>query len=108
MFKDLPLHDVTLQTILVDWRAGVCTLGLDTGSGPQELIFSGLISIAIPRGQPWGPSTSINEVRERDGIYEIEVQSGDVVSVVAESWRFLDTAESSNPTFQRTASPPLN
>jgi hypothetical protein len=108
MFKDLPLHDATLHTIRIDWRAGVCTLMLDAASGSHELIFTGLLGIAIPREQPWGPSVSINDVRERDGGYEIEVQSGDVLRIVAESWRLLGNAERSNPTFERTAAPPLN
>jgi hypothetical protein len=108
MFKELPLHDATLHTICIDWRTGVCMLALETGSGPRDLIFEGFVSIAIPRAHPWGPSVSIMGVSERDGGYEIEMQSGDVLRIGAASWRLLDNAEMSNPTFQRTATPPLN
>jgi hypothetical protein len=91
MFEDLPLHDATLTDVHLDWLAGTCALLLSRTSGQYELRFNGVSDLAIPRRQPWGPSVSINSLRkDSSGLFEIEMQSGDILRISASSWSFSD------------------
>ena len=88
--QDLKLHDATLKSITFEWREALCILELRTSEEPHcKLIFSAVTHIAVPRNQPWGPSVSINEFREKQpGSFEIELQSGDVIEVKASNFLF--------------------
>jgi len=74
-------HDAMLEQIVVDWEFGKATLYRRTSDGTETLGFENVRSIEIPREYPWGPSVSINEVRDRPEICEIEMQSGDVITI---------------------------
>jgi hypothetical protein len=89
-FAATPLHDVVLMRVQFEWHAATCTCWVEpVGMAPHVLSFFGVRDLHIPREQPWGPSVSINAVREEtSGIYQIELQSGDVLRVVARSWEF--------------------
>lgn len=89
-FAELPLHDATLDGIYFAWAEGRCTLELATVElGERVLVFSGVTEVQIPKEQPWGPSVSINAVREPSpNRFEIELQSGDVLQVQAGGWAF--------------------
>ncbi|MFC3531418.1 hypothetical protein ACFOLG_04405 [Vogesella facilis] len=81
------LHDATLLLIEVDWEQGNCRLHLQTTShGKGFLLFPALRAIHIPHHQPWGPSVSINShVQLTTGEWEIEMQSGDILQIQADS-----------------------
>jgi hypothetical protein len=85
------LHDATLETVSLDWRAGVAEVRLKSESGTVLLRASAVARLSCPRLYPWGPSSSVNEVRSlrtADGraALEIEMQSGDVIAIEAASF----------------------
>jgi hypothetical protein len=87
--EDLKLHDATLEKLALDWRAGCAEVLLHAATGVVTLRASGVTKLACPRLHPWGPSSSVNEVRgplARDGrmVLELEMQSGDVIVIEAE------------------------
>ena len=58
-------------------------------------MFTGVSALHIPRDNPWGASVSINSIcRGRDGLFEIEIQSGDVIRIAATDWAFDPTPNS--------------
>lgn len=88
-FSALPLHDAILASVLMEWPEARCTFKVGpVGIGAHVIVFSGVRHLDIPREQLWGPSRSINVVREQDGVYEIELQSGDVLRIAANAWEF--------------------
>lgn len=82
---ELPLHDALLSAAYISWEADRCDIRvLPVGGPPHLLVFEGFTNLALPKQSPWGPSCSINEIRERvSGEFEIELQSGDVLHVTA-------------------------
>ena len=90
-FDQLNLHDATLKTVRFEWKAAICTLVIEQASrGVDCLQFGGVSDVHIPRALPWGPSDSINGVRQYEGdSYGIELQSGDVLVIKAKSWQFF-------------------
>lgn len=91
MFEKLSLHDGVVHTIQVDWAARSCVVTLDTPEAENnQLVFSGITELVIPRHEPWGPSASINSLTSSGPTkFAIEMQSGDVVSIDAASWQFI-------------------
>lgn len=89
IFNDLPLHDATLYAVHLKWAEQFCVLELDTVTlEKRKLIFRGVTDVHISRINPWGPSNSVNAVRQCDEVtYEIEIQSGDVLRIQASSWQ---------------------
>ena len=90
--KSFPsLHDATLRSVSLNWKEGRCSIYLSTASAPDcSLEFSAVSKLAIPRELPWGPSVSVNGFTHLgNGVYELELQSGDVLSVEAQSCNFL-------------------
>jgi hypothetical protein len=90
MRKNL-LHDWTLLKIDFDWRLARVTIELeDLALGRQTLIAEGVRELRVPKMNEWGPSISVNEVAEIDAptghgrCLDIEMQSGDVIRIVAE------------------------
>lgn len=85
----LPLKDATLVRLTVEWQEGVCIAdvrgSVRPGSRAARLRWTGVTSIEIPHGAPWGPSAQILEGRGplRNGRYEVTMQSGDMISVCA-------------------------
>jgi hypothetical protein len=90
MIESLPLHDATLKAVRLIWAEGHCVLELSSSSAPScELVFTGVSELSVPRRHPWGPSVSINTVRQvGDNTFEVEVQSGDVLRIEAVAWSF--------------------
>jgi hypothetical protein len=91
------LHDATLLSVALDWeKAEVKMLVLLLGGTPATLVFHEVTATVLPRDQPWGPSSSINGVKERGvGTYEVAMQSGDVLQFKAASWSLRITASPS-------------
>ena len=87
-FGDLPLHDALLSAIHISWEADRCDLKVHpVGATSHVLVFEGFTALDFPKQEPWGPSSSINVVREpQQGCYEIEMQSGDILRVQAPHW----------------------
>ena len=90
------MHEWTLVSIQFDWRAARVTLRLRRpDAGPTDIVADGVLRLDVPRRNPWGPSVSINRVLgptspegEAGGAQRIaiEMQSGDVITVVANSF----------------------
>ena len=89
-FDTLPLHDAVLAAIYVSWEAGRCDLSLrPVDLPPHLLIFEGFSNIELPRRESWGPSSSVNSIRQlQEGLFEIELQSGDTLRIEASHWTF--------------------
>jgi hypothetical protein len=89
-FTSLPLHDAFLAAIDISWEAARCEVRLRPVGLPAHcLVFEGFTNIALPRHQSWGPSSSVNSlVQPREGLFEIELQSGDTIQIEASDWVF--------------------
>jgi hypothetical protein len=87
-------HDATLVDLHLDWKLGTLTINLRVGSpraGVVQLSGTQVSRLDCPRNAPWGKSVSINDIRgpfrSPDGHrLEIEVQSGDTLVVIADSF----------------------
>ena len=78
------LHDAMLRRLVVDWGAATLRIELATSEGDRVIEASGLQRLVVGHSEAWGPSANINSVsRSSDHILEIEMQSGDVISVEA-------------------------
>lgn len=89
------MHDWTLVSIFFDWAASHVILSFkNSGSDLVTIRADGASNLTVPQLNEWGPSVSVNEVRgplkENDAmqVLEIEMQSGDVIKVVATSFIF--------------------
>jgi len=90
MKKNL-LHDWTLLRINFDWYSARVMIELeDLTSVKQTLIAECVCELHVPKMNEWGPSISVNEIIEIDAPIgqrrrlNIEMQSGDVIRIVAE------------------------
>lgn len=93
-FEALQVHDAVLSAIYISWEADHCDLRvLPVGTTAHLLVFEGFTALEFPKQEPWGPSSSINSLREPEqGQFEIELQSGDVLRVRARSWSYRPEA----------------
>jgi hypothetical protein len=97
-FLDLPLHDAVVSTVLVHWADRRVEFSLSvfveagTDAKPYRLCFNGVSNLAVPHASPWGESASINAVRAEAGQFELEMQSGDVITIVARGFSFAPHA----------------
>ena len=85
------MHDWTLVRIGFDWRDARVTIELeDSTFTVRTLIAEGVRELRVPKANEWGPSVSVNEVSEVEAEHgqgrclRIEMQSGDVIQIVAE------------------------
>lgn len=88
---DIPnLHDAVLESVAVEWEAAEAVIVVTrVPGGPLRLRARGLRRFVLSHEEVWGPSVYINqvtaEIDERGlVVLEIEMQSGDTVSVVAD------------------------
>ena len=90
LFNSLPIHDAVLAAIYISWDAARCDLRLRPVGLPSHLlVFEGFTNIQLPRYESWGPSSSINASRQPgEGLFEIELQSGDTIRIEASRWTF--------------------
>ncbi len=94
--RDRLMHDWTLVSVSVDWKAGAVVLALDGPLKASTLVARGVRDFHMPRRFEWGPSVSVNETNGpsavADGLYRlaIEMQSGDIIEIVAEGFDFPD------------------
>ncbi|WMW80784.1 hypothetical protein RF679_00550 [Undibacterium cyanobacteriorum] len=96
LFEDLPLHDASLLEVRVDWNICQCAFRvLPASQISHDLIFDKFKHIELPRHESWGPSISILETRiAAPQIFEIVLQSGDVLRIEAMNWSFVQTPNS--------------
>ncbi len=90
------LHDASLVAINFDWFARTCTFsfrGAPTLLQDFTLTFSGVTEVSIPSSAPWGASVSVLEAKDcGSGRYELAMQSGDTISVVAPNYAIKGTS----------------
>jgi hypothetical protein len=105
------MHEWILRSIEVEWKSGRVTLSFDTyQAGVLSLVAEGVVDLHVPRMSPWGPSIHVNEVRQPPGRpgkrrkLEIEMQSGDVLTVTAASFVFPREANDTAAASLATAS----
>jgi hypothetical protein len=90
------LHDSVLEKGELSWEQGDTQLVLryhaEGTSRIGRLTCHGTAKLLCPREFPWGPSRSVNEVREAREQelvrLEVEMQSGDVIVVLGSSISF--------------------
>ncbi len=86
-FNSETLHDAILRRVTTDWQEHTCRAEITLVGGRQvSVVWAGVGEIAIPHASPWGDSPHINAVRTPcAGTSEIEMQSGDVIMIRAET-----------------------
>lgn len=86
------MHDATLVAIRLNWSERACTFefaGSPRLPHPFTVTFSEVSDVSIPALHPWGPSVSVLEITVHDGgRYDITMQSGDTITVVASNFAF--------------------
>ena len=90
-FTSLPLHDATLESVVMHWPSATCRIAvIPVGFvAEHEITFLDVTELGVPRQLPWGRSSSINRVQAPEpGCFDIEMQSGDVVRVRASSFSY--------------------
>ncbi len=75
------LHDATLKDIKFDWESGELLLSVEARKGDATFSFQDVVSLDVSRRLPWGPSVLINGVTDSVDRCEIEMQSGDTISI---------------------------
>ncbi|WNC69096.1 hypothetical protein RI845_02820 [Thalassotalea nanhaiensis] len=87
----LDLHDSTLESIKFNWIKQTTELTLKTSSGSTLITFFECNDLHIPAENPWGKSISINTTVQRDNTFEIEMQSGDIISIKFTSFEVIQS-----------------
>ena len=90
-FKNLSLHDSILKEIEYAWSSKELIItGELFGAAKQsfKIFFNGVTNICIPHKEKWGPSTSINELSGASGVYSINMQSGDAITIEASNFSY--------------------
>ena len=89
-FTSLPLHDALLAFVDISWEAARCELRLrPIGMPTHRLRFEGFTHLEFPRRESWGPSSSVNTpAQPQEALFEIELQSGDIIRIEAPHWHF--------------------
>jgi hypothetical protein len=94
-FASLPLHDALLDSIELAWSRKACTLHVhafvrkDEDATPYLLNFQEMSEFNATFRDSWGPSASLNSVTRSGNSFKIEMQSGDVIEIVAEAFEFV-------------------
>ncbi|MBR7784054.1 hypothetical protein [Undibacterium luofuense] len=84
------MHDWTLKNVNFEWELARVVLELnDSVSAVRTLVADGVTELSVPRNNAWGSSVSVNDVHEIEELpsglkqLKIEMQSGDVIQIVA-------------------------
>jgi hypothetical protein len=90
-FETIPVHDASLEKLLLDWAAGTCSAfmrgSVDAAGQDITVTWHGVTAVTVPRQLTWGPSVSVlNAARASDGSFELAMQSGDVIRIQAARW----------------------
>jgi hypothetical protein len=88
------IHDAVLKAIVINWELASADFTLDLPSPPNcrlTICARRLVSLSCPREQPWGRSVHVNgatiavTLAGGPAHLRIEMQSGDVIDLKAES-----------------------
>ena len=79
------LHDGTFKSLRVEQAAAECVAEIELADRVVSLVWRGVQTIAMSHTQPWGPSGSVNSLKQTGSSYVLELQSGDTLHVVADS-----------------------
>jgi hypothetical protein len=86
------MHDWTLLSVLFEWRDARVVVLFKSDVGEEQLVAVSVVDLHVPQFKEWRQSVSVNSVRGplatesgRQSI-EIEMQSGDVIRIVASSF----------------------
>ncbi|TPE42101.1 hypothetical protein [Pontibacter mangrovi] len=89
------LHDSIVKDILIDRKKESVVIRITTAElyFPEteaiSIIAEQVSSFTCPMKSPWGRSCSINEVVKKGNRLEVEMQSGDTISIEAESFKIV-------------------
>lgn len=53
---------------------------------PVEVCAVGVTALRMSRERSWGPSVSVNSMHFNGGVITIEIQSGDTITIAAQSF----------------------
>ena len=87
------MHDWTFQSAQYDWEEARAVFVFEGYKSTNILVAQGVFDLHIPQTNEWGPSVSVNSATANDagtGVKKltIEMQSGDTITVMAESFSF--------------------
>jgi len=88
-FDSLMLHDATILNIDFKWSNSLVVINVKSHAKNISLEFTGCTNISVPHENPWGKSSSINSTKYEDGLFKIEMQSGDVIAITANSFSMV-------------------
>ena len=74
-------HDSTLTALEVNWQEGVIMITLKLYNGVRHLYIDAVCSLQLSRNFEWGESYEVNSFLIKPNEVEIEMQSGDVITV---------------------------
>lgn len=95
-FNKLKLHDSSIDKIEYEFDRGELVL---TGKiwcssvssiKAYGLVFKQVSNVSIPNVQPWGKSNLVNSQVYSNGVYSIELQSGDTIVICASNFESID------------------
>jgi hypothetical protein len=78
------LHDATLTALAIQWHEGTLTITINLHGGVKNLVVKNLSSLTLSREFSWGESFQINEFLIDQNRINIELQSGDVITIIGE------------------------
>ena len=90
IIKSQSFHDYSIESLEYNWKENVAQLkirGMNLNSNSIEnkvLSFSIVREININQKNPWGPSQYILETQFLEKSFEILMQSGDKITILAE------------------------
>ncbi len=95
----IELREATLVDVQLDWISGVMRMALrpkGTVGVSLCIVATNLRSLQCPRRFPWGDSVVIDELRppvetNEGSQVEIQMRSGDLIVVLAQSFELLPT-----------------
>lgn len=86
------MHDWTLVSLSIDWAEATIDITFKNGTSNQVcLVAEGLSGLRLSKREPWGESSSVNEVEGPNSLDNgnkyicIEIQSGDKIEIEAKS-----------------------
>jgi hypothetical protein len=85
------MHDWILKSISIDWGDNRVVFLVSWNHREKRIVAEGFSNLNVPHREEWGRSVSINRLsgpsRAQNGkqSIEIEMQSGDTISVIANS-----------------------
>jgi hypothetical protein len=93
------MHDWTLLSVVFEWSDRKVIVNFKSHRRVEILVAHSVVDLHVPQTNAWGPSVSVNEVRgplvrsDSFQTVEIEMQSGDVLSITAKSFEMPDDAK---------------